>query len=754
MSLSAKVALTSCLFAICSLAYGNALYAGPNEAGTLLLHHNADLVYTSGDSYCGTSALVACEDANVRAEIDGVRILHVLAAFVEESHPRLSGLTFGIEYDVSVRIVDAAACGDFELRDFDWPVSGSGTAVTWTYAVTHTLVEVYWFAAYSDVHESQQFSLVPHPAQGGWFGDDSIPSKLDAIAGYGTMGFGIAGTVVCPIAPIPGACCFSDGSCLLLRASACQEQRGDFSGEGTTCTPNPCPQFGACCYPDGYCEVFMAVDCAMSSGDFQGEGTVCDPNPCPQNPGACCFSSGECRFESEYYCARYHGVFLGRGVVCEPNPCLQPGACCYPDGRCLMLFTEECVSSGGGYQGDGTGCDPTPCPQNFGACCYWNGVCEVLAEYLCADVYGSYLGSGTSCEPNECPQLGACCLPNGACVVRLPGDCANEGGDYLGSGTGCDPYPCVGSPPPGACCFSDGHCEVLSRSRCEQGGGSFLGSGVSCTPNPCAAGTGACCIDCTCLELSQSECDARDGFFLGIGTSCTPDACGAVPHDANPSAAAGHVPGSVRASVGAGQGTVTEVHGRPGCSSLVMNADETYEEGYAWRYGGIVPPDYGAFAERYFGSSQLCAAVFDFTATGAQMGQSMDIIVYNDAGNVPGAVVFRECVTPGPIATWPAVSRHTFPIHTVCTDDAWWIACWTIWPGAVEGWYVAADLDGFGGFPYTNIAPGIGYPTGWNNVSIAWRPTRALGIGAEIVRCDSTPTIGTTWGKIKQMFRE
>jgi hypothetical protein len=194
--------------------------------------------------------------------------------------------------------------------------------------------------------------------------------------------------------------------------------------------------------------------------------------------------------------------------------------------------------------------------------------------------------------------------------------------------------------------------------------------------------------------------------------------------------------------------------GDTGCGTLVMNADGTYENGYAWRYGGIVPPDYGAFAECYFGPAIVCSGVFDFSTTGTQAGQSMDIYIYCDAGGTPGPVMCVQRVTPGPIAFWPSISRHTFPLTPLCDlcgCDAWWIGYWGNWPGAVQGWFVGADLDGFGGCPYTNIAPGIGFPTGWNNVSIVWGPTQAIGIGAEIKGCD-VPVLESTWGAIKALY--
>lgn len=189
--------------------------------------------------------------------------------------------------------------------------------------------------------------------------------------------------------------------------------------------------------------------------------------------------------------------------------------------------------------------------------------------------------------------------------------------------------------------------------------------------------------------------------------------------------------------------------GDGGCGTLVMNADGTYENGYAWRYAGIAPPDYGAFAECYAGATDLCSAVFDLTQIGSQAGQHMNILVYDDAGGLPGPMRFVMDVVPGPVAFWPSISRHTFAIATD-TAASWWVGYWGNWPGLTNGWFVGADLDGFGGCPYTNIAPGIGFPTGWNHVSLVWGPTQAIGCGAETG--PPVPVIDTTWGQVKSLY--
>ena len=52
----------------------------------------------------------------------------------------------------------------------------------------------------------------------------------------------------------------------------------------------------------------------------------------------------------------------------------------------------------------------------------------------------------------------------------------------------------------------------------------------------------------------------------------------------------------------------------------------------------------------------------------------------------------------------------------------------------------------------TNIAPGIGYPTGWHPVNIVWGPTWSMGIGAYLDE-GATPVECVTWGRIKSLWK-
>jgi hypothetical protein len=216
-------------------------------------------------------------------------------------------------------------------------------------------------------------------------------------------------------------------------------------------------------------------------------------------------------------------------------------------------------------------------------------------------------------------------------------------------------------------------------------------------------------------------------------------------------------------SVGPGEGIVVPSGDDNPCpgSTLYSNHDGSFENGYAWRYGGIVPPYYGAFAEGFEsdGYNWVCGAQFYLsTLSGMYFGQNMDVYVWDgDATNPNNVIGMTPGIVPGTIAIWPNISTHDIDIQDVYFEGWVYVGYWGNWPGGVNGWFIAADLDGFGGLPRTNIAPGIGYPTGWQDPSIVWGPTQSLGIGAYggfgIPPPPPNPTLETTWGRIKELHR-
>lgn len=203
---------------------------------------------------------------------------------------------------------------------------------------------------------------------------------------------------------------------------------------------------------------------------------------------------------------------------------------------------------------------------------------------------------------------------------------------------------------------------------------------------------------------------------------------------------------------------------------LHQHHDDTFENGYAWSYAGIDPPYYGAFGEAYepswlndeFGGGArpqntypdgVECVVLWLTDIGYYAGHTCDLYVW-DGGltSEPGEVLcVVPGVDPGPPAFWPNISEHRF--YTACygVQAAITVGYWGYWPGGLQGWYVGADLDGGGGHPWTCVAPGIGYQTGWIDPSIIWGPTQSLGIGYT-GGFWYTPAQSATWGGIKALF--
>lgn len=174
---------------------------------------------------------------------------------------------------------------------------------------------------------------------------------------------------------------------------------------------------------------------------------------------------------------------------------------------------------------------------------------------------------------------------------------------------------------------------------------------------------------------------------------------------------------------------------------ILTNHDGSAEGAYAWVSEGVAPPEYGAFAECFEGTYELCAVEVFLAQVGNQADQTMDVFLWEDSSlDRPGAVIAMAVdIDPGEIDEWPEASLHAVSLRADVAGD-WWVGVWGNWPGESAGWFVAADEDGPGGCPKTNIAPGIGYPAGWYhpNIVFGWQNCKSLAIGAAVVAQSSS----------------
>jgi len=204
----------------------------------------------------------------------------------------------------------------------------------------------------------------------------------------------------------------------------------------------------------------------------------------------------------------------------------------------------------------------------------------------------------------------------------------------------------------------------------------------------------------------------------------------------------------------------TLIHADPDdCWITYSNNDGSFENGYAWQYAGVVPPYGGAFGEGFSGGScgigVVCARLWVTTLSGFYTGQSCDVYIWEGGfDNEPGAVASMTAgVVLGNVPYWPAIGANDVSAYGSIPGQAggFTVGYWGDWPSAPCGYFVAADLDGPGGRPWTYIAPGIGYPTGWNDPSMVWGPTQSLGLEAEAWG-GYTPAEPRTWGTVKALF--
>lgn len=168
------------------------------------------------------------------------------------------------------------------------------------------------------------------------------------------------------------------------------------------------------------------------------------------------------------------------------------------------------------------------------------------------------------------------------------------------------------------------------------------------------------------------------------------------------------------------------------CFGIWQNHDNSFEAAYGWNFDAVADPYYGAFAESFEGPGTVCGIQFWLTQLGNQNGQTMDVIVWDDdnTGN-PGPVLqLLPGIDPGAVAQWPDVSLHALDSEILVPEGKFWVGYWGDWAGSQAGWFVAADENGTGGTPRTNIAPDLGYPAGWESPTIVlpWEDCRSLGI--------------------------
>ena len=207
------------------------------------------------------------------------------------------------------------------------------------------------------------------------------------------------------------------------------------------------------------------------------------------------------------------------------------------------------------------------------------------------------------------------------------------------------------------------------------------------------------------------------------------------------------------ASLGYREDTVIRSDGRECVGTLVYNHDYSFENAYCWQYEGVAPPYCGAFAEGYeLGSGHVECAVYWLSTLG-WYPDPMDVYVW-DGGvhSPPGSVL---CMMPGVapvnVGYWPSCGENEIEINC-CIRGECAIGYWVDNASQQCTFYCCVDENGIVGHPWTCIAPGIGYPTGWQHPNVVFPDCVSMGIGATVTD-DPSPAESETWGAIKSLYQ-
>ncbi|MFC1572431.1 right-handed parallel beta-helix repeat-containing protein [Candidatus Eisenbacteria bacterium] len=265
--------------------------------GVLIAHYTPSIVYSELEEnwyapyFTSSDAIYDDEDQNVYIDrSDGYSVWYVLAAWDEAK--AFCAVVFGLgDFSMSDYHVEAGvACvppgeGWLELPTAGWPGPNEGIAVTNYDTWFGHLVPVYGFAGYAYYETGIPLSVSPVTGAAAFTNCEGVPVDFPA-ACLGTMGvlnpdLGVECHVdeerVCCVGPV----------CSIVTESVCVDHlSGTWYPERTECDPNPCGnniEERVCCVGPVCSIVTESVCVDHLSGTWYPERTECDPNPCGNN---------------------------------------------------------------------------------------------------------------------------------------------------------------------------------------------------------------------------------------------------------------------------------------------------------------------------------------------------------------------------------------------------------------------------------------------------------------------------------------
>jgi hypothetical protein len=360
-------------------------------------------------------------------------------------------------------------------------------------------------------------------------GTTSFPAERPGRREVAWFTFDVAGTI-----PF-GACCLTEGNCIMEEEFDCILAGGHFQGDGTTCsTIPPCPTFITTTY-------LGAVNTSVSGAGTYFLAKALDPAGisvesfdinCIADAGTTVTVHVYVRPDNfvDYRLDPSAWVLLGQVETISAGP-VRPTP--VPIGGLYIPHEEMWAFRVGTANGGFRFSDnpmTTPIHANSHVELHMGEVQQGFFGGLRLGNYPTNLrgwnGTVWYSTGNTVPT-GACCLPDGTCLEHDAVSCGWADGVYQGDGTDCTTVPPCAQP--GACCYQWGvGCDVMAEWQCDRvAEATYQSNGSTCQACP---PPGACCLaDGSCVYVTAPECTSLFGGFWTAAANCGEGRCATAP---------------------------------------------------------------------------------------------------------------------------------------------------------------------------------------------------------------------------------
>lgn len=275
-------------------------------------------------------------------------------------------------------------------------------------------------------------------------------------------------TLECDNCPV-GACCMGDGSCTELSGPACDVAGGTWSGDGTTCSPNDCPQPP----PNDDCGTSLpitvngaseTVDNTIGSDDNTPTCDVSSPNngvwytvvgtgntmqisTC--NPGTDFDTKIQVFCDcADFVCVGGNDDADGAPIECDLGGFNRKSIVefCSEVGKTYYIHVGGFGSAFGNIEltatDDGTACSPAAdCTVPTGACCVLGSCVATETQAECEARTDGQWFDAEDCGSFSCPQP----ITNETCeeatdITSVPYSTSFDNSDATADGPGCDSF--------------------------------------------------------------------------------------------------------------------------------------------------------------------------------------------------------------------------------------------------------------------------------------------------------------------------